>query len=181
MATVAGCKSPQGMQRIPGHRTPKVAEPPAQPPITSVPTENPTNTTTMYPLSDNPDKYKDYVDKPEVFAGDTVHFAYDSSAVKSSESSKASAVAQFLQANAADAVRIEGHCDERGTEEYNRSLGERRALALREELIHQGIDPSRILTISYGKDRPVDPGHTEEAHAKNRRGEFILLVPPTAK
>ena len=177
MAAFAGCKSPQGMERIPGHRTPKVAEPPAQPPITSTTPEIPTNTPTMYPLA-NSDSYSNYIAKPEVFASDTVHFAYDSSAVKNSEKSKAEAVAQFLQANAMDAVRIEGHCDERGTDEYNRSLGERRALALREELIHLGIDPAHILTISYGKDRPVDTGHTEEAHAKNRRGEFILLVPP---
>ncbi len=69
---------------------------------------------------------------------------------------------------------IEGNCDERGTEEYNRSLGERRALALREALSNAGIDPQRIRTISYGKDKPADPGHDESAWAKNRRGDFVL-------
>ena len=72
---------------------------------------------------------------------------------------------------------IEGHCDERGTEEYNRSLGERRALAVREYLVRLGIQASRIRTISYGFDRPVDNGHNEAAWSKNRRDEFIVLMP----
>ncbi|HTV76093.1 MAG TPA: OmpA family protein, partial [Candidatus Baltobacteraceae bacterium] len=75
---------------------------------------------------------------------------------------------------------IEGHCDERGTEEYNRSLGERRALALREELARNEIDAGRIRTISYGKDKPVDPGHDESAWSKNRRDDFVLLHPKTS-
>jgi peptidoglycan-associated lipoprotein len=108
----------------------------------------------------------------------TVHFDYDRSEVKPSERSKLTSAADFLKANAADAVKIEGHCDERGTEEYNRALGERRALALREALVGMGIDAGRVDTISYGKDRPEDPGHNEAAHAKNRRGVFILLTPP---
>jgi len=98
--------------------------------------------------------------------------------VKSSEKSKAAAVADYLKGNAAAAVKVEGHCDERGTEEYNRSLGERRALACREELIRLGIDANRVDTISYGEDRPADPGHDESAWKKNRRGEFVLLTPP---
>ena len=73
---------------------------------------------------------------------------------------------------------MEGNCDERGTAEYNRSLGERRSLAAREELVGLGIDASRVDTISYGKDRPVDTGHSEESHAKNRRDDFVLLAPP---
>ncbi len=112
------------------------------------------------------------------FQADTAHFDFDSSVVKSEDQPKLSAVADFLKANAADAVKIEGHCDERGTEEYNRSLGERRALALREALVGLGIDPNRVDTISYGKDRPEDPGHNDAAWRKNRRGVFILLTPP---
>jgi len=115
---------------------------------------------------------------PSAFQSDTVHFDFDSSVVKSTERPKISVVADFLKANAADAVKIEGHCDERGTEEYNRALGERRALALREALVGMGIDPDRVDTISYGKDRPEDPGHNEAAWRKNRRGVFILLTPP---
>ncbi len=107
----------------------------------------------------------------------TVHFAYDSAAVKKSEQSSVQAVASALSADAGTKLLIEGHCDERGTEEYNRSLGERRALALREALQKAGVDPSRVRTESFGKDQPADPGHDESAWAKNRRGEFILLHP----
>ena len=98
--------------------------------------------------------------------------------MKSGEKAKVAKVADYLKGNSADAVRIEGNCDERGTEEYNRSLGERRALALREELVRLGVDPTRADTVSYGEDRPVDPGHDESAYRKNRRGDFILLSPP---
>jgi peptidoglycan-associated lipoprotein len=112
------------------------------------------------------------------FKSDTVYFDFDSSVVRANEKSKIAAVADFLKSNSKDAVKIAGHCDERGTEEYNRALGERRALALREELAGLGIEPTRIDTISFGKDRPADPGHDEGAWGKNRRGEFILLTPP---
>ncbi len=114
----------------------------------------------------------------EILQADTVYFAYDSSVVRDSEKPKVAAVADYLKSNAADAVRIEGHCDERGTEDYNRALGERRALALREELVRQGIEPGRVDTLSYGKDRPKNPGHDEIAWRENRRGEFIVLMPP---
>lgn len=70
-------------------------------------------------------------------------------------------------------IRIEGHCDERGTVEYNLALGERRARAAREFLISQGIPASRLAIISYGKERPSEPGHNESAWARNRRAEFI--------
>ena len=110
-------------------------------------------------------------------AADTVHFAYDSAAVRKSEKANVQAVADALSRDASTKLLIEGHCDERGTEEYNRSLGERRALALRQALAKIGVNPSRIRTISYGKDKPADPGHDESAWSKNRRGEFVLLHP----
>ena len=108
---------------------------------------------------------------------DTVHFAFDSAAVKDSEQAHVKAVADALTSEPNVKLLIEGNCDERGTEEYNRSLGERRALALREALAKLGIDAQRVRTISYGKDQPADPGHTEEAFAKNRRGDFVLYHP----
>jgi peptidoglycan-associated lipoprotein len=107
-------------------------------------------------------------------ADQTVHFAFDSAAVLSKEQNKIVIVSEKLKSDASALLLIEGHCDERGTEEYNRSLGERRALALREALASAGIDPQRIRTISYGKDKPADPGHDESAWSKNRRGEFVL-------
>jgi peptidoglycan-associated lipoprotein len=75
------------------------------------------------------------------------------------------------------ALLVEGHCDERGTEEYNRSLGERRALALREALASQGVSPMRVTTRSFGEDRPAVPGNNESAYRQNRRGEFVVLTP----
>jgi peptidoglycan-associated lipoprotein len=72
-------------------------------------------------------------------------------------------------------VQIEGHCDERGTVEYNLALGERRANSTKKYLISLGVSPDRISTISYGKERPLDPGHNEEAWAKNRRAHPIVL------
>jgi peptidoglycan-associated lipoprotein len=110
-------------------------------------------------------------------AADTVHFAYDSAAIRKSEQSNLQSVAQVLSADNNLKLLIEGNCDERGTEEYNRSLGERRALAAREALAKLGIDPSRVRTISYGKDKPADPGHDEAAWKQNRRDEFVLLHP----
>jgi peptidoglycan-associated lipoprotein len=116
---------------------------------------------------------------PAALAANTIHFAFDSAAIKDSESANISAVASALSANAGDKLLIEGNCDERGTEEYNRALGERRALAAREALAKAGVSPDRIRTISYGKDKPVDPGHDESAWKANRRDDFILLHPKT--
>jgi peptidoglycan-associated lipoprotein len=82
-----------------------------------------------------------------------------------------------LNSNPSDKLLIEGNCDERGTEEYNRALGERRALSARQALAGMGVDPSRVRTISYGKDKPVNPGHDEAAWAQNRRDDFVLLLP----
>jgi peptidoglycan-associated lipoprotein len=124
------------------------------------------------------DKYAGWPADAELLKADTVHFDFDSSSVKNSEKSKVMAVASYIKANSANAIRVEGHCDERGTEEYNRALGVRRAVALREELVRDGVDPEKVITLSYGEDKPVDPGHNEAAWRKNRRGEFIVLSPP---
>ena len=120
-----------------------------------------------------------YTQDHDALAQYTVHFAFDSSVVKDSEQSKLDIVADKLKANPNARLLIEGNCDERGTEEYNRSLGERRALALREELVKKGVPADNIHTISYGKDKPVDDGHDEAAWSKNRRGDFVLCLPKT--
>jgi len=130
-----------------------------------------------HPIS-NPDERKDWARDAKLFEADTAHFDYDRSTIKAEDKPKVAAVADYLKANSQDALQIDGHADERGTEEYNRSLGERRALALRDELIGLGIDSSRIDTLSFGKDRPVDTGHTEAAHKNNRRGEVVLGLHP---
>jgi len=107
----------------------------------------------------------------------TVHFAFDSAVIRNSERANLQAVASALNSDPSTKLLIEGNCDERGTEEYNRALGERRALAARQALAKMGVDPSRVRTISYGKDKPADTGHDEAAWAKNRRDEFVLLHP----
>jgi len=127
----------------------------------------------------DPSSFDNMTEDRAALAAYTVHFAFDSAAIKSSEQSNLEAVASALKSDANAKLLIEGNCDDRGTEEYNRSLGERRALAARETLAKDGIDPSRIRTISYGKDKPADTGHDEAAWAKNRRDDFVLLHPKT--
>ena len=172
----SGCrKKPGYMTRLPGEKAGAVGEPaPGQP------LGFDTNTTAAaegMPMSD-PNLRKDWPRDREIFKSDTAHFDFDSAVVKAADKPKVAAVADYLKSNTRDAVEIEGHCDERGTEEYNRALGERRALALRTELVNLGVDPGRIDTISFGKDRPADPGHDESAWKQNRRGEFILEKHP---
>ena len=122
----------------------------------------------------NPD---DFRQDRSAFAAQTIYFDLDSSTIRSEEQSKLEAVASALKSDGSAKLLIEGNCDERGTEEYNRSLGERRALAARESLATMGIDPGRIATRSYGEDRPSANGHDESAWRKNRRDEFVLLHP----
>ena len=108
----------------------------------------------------------------------TVYFDFDRAVVRKDQTAKIDAVvAQFKSGAPAEDLLIEGHCDERGTEEYNRTLGERRALALREMLSALGVNAGKIYTVTYGKSKPAIDGHNEEAWSKNRRGEFIILLP----
>ncbi|HUA64397.1 MAG TPA: OmpA family protein [Alphaproteobacteria bacterium] len=113
----------------------------------------------------------------ESLAADTVHFAYDSAVMRDSEIPSLRSVAAVLNSDPTAKLLVEGNCDERGTEEYNRSLGERRALSGREALAALGVDPTRVCTVSYGKDKPVDPAHNEDAWSKNRRDDFVILFP----
>jgi peptidoglycan-associated lipoprotein len=177
---VAGCKKkPTDLTRLPGARAGHVGDiEPTQPinPDNGLNGMNGVNGNTI-PMNDTPG-HVGWAENADQFKANTVHFAYDSSVVQTLDKLKVAAVADYLKGNSTAAVKIEGHCDERGTEEYNRSLGERRALAVRETLVALGIDPNRVDTISYGEDRPADPGHDESAWKQNRRGEFILLTPP---
>lgn len=114
---------------------------------------------------------------PSFFASDTVYFDFDRATVKDSERPKVDRVAKFLQDNRGAAVSIEGHCDERGTEEYNMALGERRSQAIRNYLIDSGVSPNQARTLSYGEARPAVDAQNEQAYAQNRRGEFVLYRP----
>lgn len=101
-----------------------------------------------------------------------VHFAFDSSALDATAKSTLSRNAEWLKANPNATAKVEGHCDERGTNEYNMALGARRARSAHDYLVHLGIEKSRLSTVSYGEELPLDPAHNEDAWAKNRRAHF---------
>ena len=113
----------------------------------------------------------------DTFLAQMVHFDYDSSSVRPTDLAKVEIVAQHMVQNPSHKLMIEGHCDERGTEDYNVSLGERRALAVVDELLRLGITQGRIRTTSYGEKIPMADGLTEQAFSQNRRSEFVLLKP----
>lgn len=106
--------------------------------------------------------------------GDRVFFALDSHQLQPKARATLEKQAQWLRQHPSVSVTIEGHADERGTREYNLALGERRANAVRDYLIALGINGNRMKTVSYGKERPVDPRSNEEAWAKNRRGVMVV-------
>ena len=103
----------------------------------------------------------------------TVYFDFDKANLRPEAKELLKVNAQVLKDNPDVTVSIEGHCDERGTVEYNLALGERRANAARQYLVDMGVAAARIRTISYGEERPADPGHNEGAWAKNRRAAFV--------
>lgn len=105
---------------------------------------------------------------------EAVNFAYDNSQIDPSEMGKVQVVVDYLNQNAAAGLVVEGHCDERGSNEYNLALGERRALAVRAAIIGAGIDAARITTRSFGEESPVSMGHDEDSWRINRRAEFII-------
>ena len=103
-----------------------------------------------------------------------IYFDFDSQAVRSSESGKIQEIAAFMKSSSSEII-IAGFTDERGTAEYNRGLGDRRAGAVRENLIAEGVEANRIQTVSFGSEMPADSGHNESAWAKNRRAEIGVV------
>ncbi len=107
--------------------------------------------------------------------GDFVYFDLDQYEIRSDAMAVLDAQAAWLQRYPSVQIRVEGNCDERGTREYNLALGARRANAVRDYLVSRGVSPSRISTISWGKERPIDPGTGEEAWARNRNGHTVIV------
>jgi peptidoglycan-associated lipoprotein len=103
-----------------------------------------------------------------------IYFDFDSFILSAPSRSTLAKNAEYLQKSKSLKVRIEGNCDERGSDDYNLALGEKRAKAAMNYLVTMGVSADRISIISYGKEKPADPGHDEAAWAKNRRDEFIL-------
>ena len=104
-----------------------------------------------------------------------IYFNFDSADLSQESRSVLSKDAELLAKQTGVTVRIEGNCDERGSDEYNLALGERRAKAARDYLVNLGVQPERLSVISYGEEKPADPGHDEAAWAKNRRDEFVII------
>ncbi len=180
--TLIVCAATVGCKRTPQNTTPLTSIKPGMTDTTAGYKDNanavPSDTGTGIAATDR--NFDNWPQDRETFKDQTVYFDYDKANVRASEVSKLERVASEMKsAHAGKALRIEGHCDERGTEEYNRSLGERRAQSVREKLVSLGLDASMIQTISLGEERPAVPGHDEAAWSKNRRGELILLSPPT--
>ena len=105
---------------------------------------------------------------------DDIHFDFDKSFIREDAKPVLAKVADYLKRNSGAKVQIEGHCDERGTAEYNMALGARRAESAKKYLLSLGVKSAALSTVSYGKEKPLDPGHTEDAWAKNRRDHFVL-------
>ena len=122
------------------------------------------------PTGPVPGSQQDFV----INVGELVYFDFDKADIRADAQPVLGAQAAWLQRYPAVKVRIEGNCDERGTREYNFALGARRADAVRQFLIAHGVDGARITTISYGKERPIDPGSDEQAWARNRNARSAI-------
>src|SRR6266511_5865418 len=103
------------------------------------------------------------------------YFGYDEAALSADAQSALTDSANWLKSHPQYNLLVEGHCDERGTEQYNLALGDRRANQVKQFLMTLGVDGGRIRTVSYGEERPFDPGHDESAWAKNRRAHLVLV------
>jgi peptidoglycan-associated lipoprotein len=179
-----GCnKNRQNPETLLGHGAPIVDDGRGKPigdvlpvPISRDPGPGPITGDTQG-LKPAPGDWDKWFPNPIEFKDQTVYFDFDKASVRPSEVGKLKEVARRMKSFPGKALRIEGHCDERGTEEYNRALGDRRAQSIREFLHKEGFDANMMPTITYGEDKPADPGHNEAAYAKNRRGELILLSP----
>lgn len=121
------------------------------------------------------EKAKRIAEEMRVFETTNIYFDFDKSELKPGAKSVLKKKADWLSDNSSYALRIMGHCDERGTSEYNLALGERRAHAAKKFLVALGISADRIYTVSYGEEKPALMGHNEDAWSKNRRDEFKLI------
>lgn len=167
-----------------GGKKPPVARPttppPPPPPTTAKPPEPPEPVPEAAPIPREPtitddslaSKDLDVINKNSPFQ--PVFFALDSSDVDQAGQQVLNANADILRKYPSWTITIEGHCDERGTAEYNLALGERRALAAKTYLVSLGVPADRLRTVSYGKEFPFDPGHNEEAWSRNRRAHFVV-------
>ncbi|MRR33434.1 peptidoglycan-associated lipoprotein Pal [bacterium] len=165
---VAGCAKKE---------TVKKDETPAPPAAATTETAQPAPVPAPVPVAQEP------VVKEEVVKStgealqpfETIYFDLDSYVLRQDARDILAKNAQWMLKNPAEKVRLEGNCDERGSDEYNLALGEKRAKAALSYLLTLGVNQASVSTISYGKEKPVDPGHDEAAWAKNRRVDFVIV------
>jgi peptidoglycan-associated lipoprotein len=169
-----------------GKKAPVVNPPPAPPPAAAPSTAGPTTpppapppaaeppSVPMEPMTTNDLNAQPLEDINQAQPLKPAFFALDSDTLDDAAQQALTADAQVLKQYANWAVTIEGHCDERGSAEYNLALGERRALAAKNYLVSLGIAADRLKTVSYGKEFPFDPGHDEAAWSQNRRAHFVV-------
>lgn len=167
LVAVAGCKKPV----VTPEETEPVAQttpppPPATKEVRDIPPADPK------PPEPTRSELVDQWNRDGVLA--TIYFAYDSAELSETARRTLSSNADWLKSHADYNIVVEGHCDERGTIEYNLALGERRASSVRDYLGTLGVARARVRVITYGEERPVDRGHNEAAWSKNRRGEFVI-------
>lgn len=141
----------------------------APPPVTSETVERPETQTAMREAEAGVAATQEQMSR-----FDDIHFDYDKSFIREDAKPVLEKVGDHLKDNPSATLVIEGHCDERGTPEYNLALGERRAISAKDYLVSLGVPSSAITTVSFGEEKPADPGHGEEAWAKNRRAHFVL-------
>jgi len=144
----------------------KTTEEPVKPKIEEVQTATPTDTTGE---REKRRQEEMTADKGRIQA---VYFDYDQSSIRTDQRDEIKTNGEIFKRWGDWSISIEGHCDERGTNEYNLALGERRATAAKQAIVAEGVAAGRISTVSYGEEHAADPGHTEGAWAKNRRAEF---------
>ncbi|MBI1799097.1 MAG: peptidoglycan-associated lipoprotein Pal, partial [Candidatus Eisenbacteria bacterium] len=161
--------------------SPHTAPPPHAAPIPKKPAPPPTEAKARPKKTTKPPApAKEAVNLSSKDFGKT-YFDFDTFVLSDSAMRELDHDAKLLRSHPKVTISVEGHCDERGTVEYDIALGEKRALAVRDYLVNSGIDRSRIETVSYGKERPVDEGHNEQAWARNRRVEILVSRGERAK
>ncbi len=176
LACIAGCGRRQPPAATPAPPPPATAPPPT---ASAPPPPPPVRVEESLPVPSEPlaedaiaNRSLDDLNRDSPFK--PLFFALDSAELDDAGRAVATANAQLLRKYPAWVITIEGHCDERGTAEYNIALGERRAVEVKTYLVSVGISPDRIRTVSYGKEFPFDPGHDQAAWTKNRRAHFVI-------
>jgi peptidoglycan-associated lipoprotein len=174
-AAACGKKTPPVARPMPPPPPPPSSSTPSRPPAPPEPVTEPT-IVPPEPVRDDAISSASLDDLNKNSPLQPVFFELDSSELVATSQKVLDQNASLLKRYATWTVTIEGHCDERGTAEYNLALGERRAIAARAYLVSLGIAADRLRTVSYGKEFPFDPGHDENAYAKNRRAHFVITA-----